>query len=133
MISLYTALYLSNVKILFSELFRMVILAEFVFLLQALIKLLWFIFIQTDYTIKDLQYFYALSAINLFEYNQIEPYWLYPLKLINVFELTYWVILAYGLSKIIKQDISESMKIILSSYVPALLVWTVFKVFMSIQ
>jgi hypothetical protein len=132
-ISLYTALYLSNVKILFSELFRMVILAEFVFLLQALIKLLWFIFIQTDYTIKDLQYFYPLSAINLFEYNQIEPYWLYPLKLINVFELTYWVILAYGLSKIIKQDISESMKIILSSYVPALLVWTVFKVFMSIQ
>ena len=130
--TLYIGLYFANIKVTFKELFGVANLAEFVFLLPAIIKLFWFVFFQPNFTLDDLQSFHPLSAVSLFDYKQIESSLLYPLKLISVFELVYWFVLAYGISKVIKQNMAESMKLVLLSYGSGLLLWVIFKVFLNI-
>lgn len=130
--SLYIGLYFSNIKVYFKDLFSVVIIGEFVFFFPAFIKITWFVFFQPNFTLDDLESFHPLSAINLFDYRQIEPFLLYPLKLINVFELVYWFVLAYGLSKVINRNLAESMKIILLYYGSGLLLWVIFKTFIYI-
>jgi hypothetical protein len=85
-----------NNRFEFKRLWGVALVAEFVFLVPIIVKILWFAFIQTDYTLKDLQFFYPLSALNFFDYNHLEPWWVYPLQTLNVFEVVYWVVLAWG-------------------------------------
>jgi hypothetical protein len=130
---IYLGLFFMNLSIDFSKVFGVAIIAEFIFLIPLIAKLLWFVFIQTEYSLLDLQHFHPFSAINFFNYNTIEKYWIYPLSKINIFEFLYWFALAYGTSKVIKKDLTEGMKVVLSSYVPASIVWMVFILFISIQ
>jgi len=58
---------ISDYKVSFKKLFQITMYAEAIFLLPVIIKLLWFVFVQTDYTLECLQYFYPLSLLNLFE------------------------------------------------------------------
>jgi hypothetical protein len=58
---------------------------------------------------------------------------IYPLQTVNAFELLYWFALAYGISKVTKSDLQGGMKVVLSSYVPALLLWIVFVTFLSLN
>ncbi len=130
---IYLGLFFMDMKGTFNKIFGVVIIAEFIFLIPLIAKLFWFVFIQTDYSLTDLQRFYPLSAINFFDYNTLEKYFIYPLSKVNLFEFLYWFALAFGISKIIKKDLAEGMKVVLSSYVPASIVWMVFVLFMSIQ
>ena len=130
---IYLGLFFMNLSIDFSKVFGVAIIAEFIFLIPLIAKLLWFVFIQPDYSLPDLQHFHPFSAINFFDYNTLEKYWIYPLSKINIFEFLYWFALAYGTSKVIKKDLTEGMKVVLSSYVPASIVWMVFILFISIQ
>lgn len=84
----------------FKQMFGVALVAEFVFLVPTLLKILWFTFVQTDYDLQDLQYFYPLSALNLFEAKALQTWWLYPLQTFNVFEIIYWVLLIQGVEKI---------------------------------
>ncbi len=107
--------------------------AEYVFLIASLIKVIWFSYFKTDYTLEDIQFFYPLSAINLFNSNSLQPWQVYPLQVFNVFEVIYWIVLACLLSREVRGlDVSKSMTIIMSSYFPGLLVWISFVVFLSL-
>ena len=61
--------------------------------------MLWFSF-NISYQLVDLQIFSPISVLNLLEFDYNEKIWIYPLQLLNVFELTYWIALAYGISKL---------------------------------
>ena len=54
-------------KIKFKQLFRIALLGEFVLVLVGFVKLLYFLFIKTDYTLQDIQQFYPLSYINFLD------------------------------------------------------------------
>ena len=82
---LLTGFFFIDKKVSFSLLFKAVMLAEIPFLLVPLIKLFWFLFIQTQYNFNDLQYFYPLSALQLFEIKTLAIWQIYPLQLLNVF------------------------------------------------
>ena len=90
--------------------------AEAIFLLPAIIKLLWFAFVQTDYTLEELQYFYPLSLLNLFEVGELEAWWVYPFQVINVFEIGYWIVLAYALSKLLSKSFNNALGFVMSTY-----------------
>src|SRR4051812_3774993 len=90
---LYTALYLNHHQIRFSVLFQLVTLSEFVFLIPALIKVLWFHLAFPGGTLEDWRHLYILSALSLAE--TVSPDWYYPLQILNVFEVGYWFLLAY--------------------------------------
>jgi len=101
----------------FKKLFGVAVVAEFVFLIPAVGKLLWFLFVQTDYTLEDLQLFYPLSALSIFDYHAVQPWLLYPLQVLNVFELIYWVVLAFGVARVMPQrNVNRAIGVVASSY-----------------
>lgn len=120
-------------KVSFSLLFKAVMLAEIPFLLIPLIKLFWFLFIQTQYTFNDLQYFYPLSALQLFDIKSLQTWQIYPLQLLNMFELVYWVLLAYWLKRLLNITLTKGMEIVIGSYGTSLLLWIVFITFLSLN
>ncbi|NBA78875.1 hypothetical protein GOQ04_25205 [Emticicia sp. ODNR4P] len=108
-------------------------LAEIPFLIVPVIKLFWFLFIQTHYDLNDLQYFFPLSALQLFDVQKLPSWQVYPLQLMNVFELIYWVLLAYWLKKLLNLSLNKSMEVVASSYGTGLLLWVVFITFLSLN
>lgn len=118
---LHTALYLSDELIPFGRILNIVIYAEYVFLIPAAIKIPWFLSHYPNGNIMDWHRTYILSAISIF--NNAAPDWYYPLQTFNVFEIIYWFLLAYGLSRVSRLDFGSSLEKVLISYVPALVIW----------
>lgn len=133
-----------NNKFAFKKMFGVALVAEFVFLLPTLLKILWFLFVQTDYTLKDLQLFYPLSALHFFDYNVLESWWVYPLQTFNVFEIAYWLVLARGIQeaplppegefRVAKEmDFEQSLGLVMGSYGVGLLLWIATVMFISVS
>ncbi len=129
----------SKAKVTFKQLFNAVVKAEFVFLGVGVLKIVWFYFFQTNYTLEDLQYFYPLSALNIVGYQGLEAWFIYPLQVLNLFELAYWLLLAYFIGKLAftEKDKGKPMdlgfKIVASSYGSALLLWVVVVMFFTLN
>ena len=122
-----------NVKISFKRLFQIALIAEFIFVIPSIIKLGWFMFIKKDYELIDLQTFYPLSLINLISIADTPTWLFYPLQTVNIFEVTYWCILAYGLALVTKEKWHKMVRLVASSYGVGLLVWLVFIVFITLN
>lgn len=120
-------------KIEFKKLFQITLLAEIVFLVPAIFKLYWFLLIQQRYSLEELQYFSPLSLLGLFGYETIPKWSIYPLQLINVFELIYWLLLAYGLHLVIKKPFKKSLRVVAASYGTGLVLWVVFITFLTVS
>jgi hypothetical protein len=125
--------FFSKTTVTFKQLWGFVITAEFVFLLIPIFKIIWFCFFQTNYTLEDLQYFYPLSAINIVGYKGLEPWLIYPFQVLNLFELAYWLVLAYFIGKITETNMDRGLKIVASSYGSALLLWVVVIMFFTLN
>lgn len=126
-------LFFFNHKVSFFNIFKVIMLAEIPLVFIPLIKLFWFLFIQTQYTFNDLQYFYPLSALQLFEIKTLATWQIYPLQLLNVFELVYWVLLAYWLKRLLNISLTKGMEVVVASYGTGLLLWVVFITFLSLN
>jgi hypothetical protein len=125
--------FFSKIPITFNQLWNFAIIAEFIFLIVPIIKTIWFYFFQTDYTLEDLQFFYPLSAINIVGYKGLEPWLIYPFQVLNLFELAYWLVLAYFIGKITETNMDRGLKIVASSYGSALLLWVVVIMFFTLN
>jgi len=129
----------SKAKVTFKQLFNTVVKAEFVFLGVGVLKIVWFYFFQTNYTLEDLQYFYPLSALNIVGYQGLDAWFIYPLQVLNLFELAYWLLLSYFIGKLAftEKDKGKPMdlglKIVASSYGSALLLWVVVVMFFTLN
>ena len=117
----------------FKQIFQMVIVSEFVFLIPSFIKVIWFGLIDMDYTLTDLSYFTPLSLANFFDLPSIDPWWVYPLQSINVFEGIYVVVLAVGIKQVLKRNYRESLKFTLPVYGSGLLTWIIFITFLTLN
>lgn len=122
-----------NKEIKYKKLFNIVVQAEFVFLLVIVFKTAWFYFFQTDYDLEDLQYFYPLSALNILGYEGLQPWFIYPFQVLNLFELAYWFILAYLIGKELNENTDKGFSIVASSYGVSLLIWVVGVMFFTLN
>lgn len=120
-------------EIKYKKLFNIVVKAEFVFLLVIVSKTVWFYFFQTDYDLDDLQYFYPLSALNIIGYEGLQPWFIYPFQVLNLFELAYWFILAYLIGKELNENTDKGFSIVASSYGVSLLIWIVGVMFFTLN
>jgi len=123
---LWIGCFLFGYKIYYSKLWQLVMLGECIFFIAEVIKIFWFLFIQTDPEYWDIRAFYPLSLMNLVYYGDVADKWHYPLKALNIFELIYWIFLVYGLQYLSGKKISVSVYIVLTSYVFWFLVWLGF-------
>ena len=114
---------LEDVK--FRDILTVVLIAEFVFIIAGFYKFFNFYLIDTDYTLETLQTYYPLSLINYKEAISTEKWLAYPLQLLNVFELMYWGILAWGIWQLVDKKISyqRSLGYVALTYGIGLLFW----------
>jgi len=138
-IFLFIGIFFTELKVEFSKLFKIALLADFVYVLAGLTKLIILIFFKEVETLQDLQ-FQPLSAMELFNAKSIDPLFVYPLSLINVFELGYFLVLARLLVGVINEANDErtlrfgqSLKLVTASYGSGLLLWVLVVMFITLN
>jgi hypothetical protein len=127
------AFFYSKVKVTFKQLWQIVVKAEFVFLGIGIFKIIWFYFFQTGFTLEDLQYFYPLSALNIIGYKGLDTWLIYPLQVLNLFEVAYIIYLSYQIGNQTKTNADNGLKIVASSYIPALVLWVCVVMFFTLN
>jgi len=123
----------NEIEVSFKKIYKITLIGEFVFILAEYTKVAYFLIIKNDYLLDDVQKFYPLSAINITGYNGLDTWWIYPLQIFNLFELTYWIILAFLIGKIIKKNTDRGLSIVASSYGVGLLIWVVAIMFLTLN
>jgi len=113
--------------------FRVVTGSEIVFVIAGLTKVLWFYFFAGNYTMTDISFFYPASLINLFSPDDVDNFWIFPLQTVNLFNIGYLLLLAYGITAVGNVNRSSSEKIVVSTYVPALVLWIALIMFLTIN
>jgi hypothetical protein len=58
-------------KLELEKIFKVVIVCELIFLTPIVIKIIWFLLIDTNYTLSDLKAFSPISLINFFDLNKL--------------------------------------------------------------
>jgi len=117
----------------FKDFFRVALLGEFVLLFVGIFKLLYFLFIKTDYDLLDLQRYYPLSLINFADIDNLEPWLVYPIQTINLFEVIYFLVLVYGMHKLLKSNYWRDFEITAVSYGIGLLIWLGLVTFLTLN
>lgn len=76
--------------------------------------------------------FSPLSLFSLFDSDSLQEWLIYPFKILNIFEVVYWILLAFLLAKYLKSSIDAMLKIVLGYYVSFLFCWVIFVMFISL-
>lgn len=120
-------------KISLSSVFKIVLASEIVYVFGGFIKFFWFFLFAGNYDLNDLSFFYPLSLINFFKIGDIAKIWIFPMQTVNLFHIGYILLISFGLNKISRIDKVASDRIVLTSYLPALFLWLVLIVFLTID
>lgn len=113
-------------RVTYSQCWGVVIGAEYIFLIPEILKILWFMFIQTDPTYHDISGFYPLSLIHLVEFDALDKRWAYPLRALNLFEIAYWFLLVEGVHHYARKDKKYVWIIVACSYILIFFLWLLF-------
>lgn len=125
---LYVGGFMFGYKLTFKDMWGLAILAELVFFIPELIKVIWFLTVNTDPDYHEIGAFYPLSVMNFFNFETLPTNWHYPLKALNIFEVVYWAILVWGIFVISGKKLQNSILIVASSYVLSFFLWLGFYV-----
>ncbi|MEJ7645127.1 MAG: hypothetical protein WKF87_11070 [Chryseolinea sp.] len=115
-------------RVTYTQCWGVVIGAEYVFLIPEILKIMWFMFVQTDPTLHDISAFYPLSLINFVDYTELDKRWAYPLRALSVFEVIYWVLLVEGIQHFARKDKKYIWIIVSCSYILLFFLWLLFYV-----
>ncbi|HNP06114.1 MAG TPA: hypothetical protein PKN99_00740 [Cyclobacteriaceae bacterium] len=123
---IWVGCFMFGYKVTYSNCWSIVLISEFIFIIPELIKIIWFMFIDTDPNYNTVLNFYPLAAINLFDVEQLQKRFVYPLKALNLFEVVYWFALVYGVQAFAKKNRTTAVFIVASSYILLFLLWLAF-------
>ncbi|MFY0607985.1 MAG: sulfate ABC transporter permease [Cyclobacteriaceae bacterium] len=123
---LWVGCFLFGYRVTYAQLWKMVMIMELIFIIPELLKVVWFTIGQSDPNYHDYIAFYPLSLINLFDYESISTAWHYPLKSINLFEITYWGLLILGVFSLSNKKVKYSALIVTTSYVLTFILWLIY-------
>ena len=113
-------------RVTYSQCWGVVIAAEFIFLVPEIIKIIWFMFIETDPDYHEIRSFYPLSLMHFIDYYAIDKRWAYPLRALNVFEVIYWFALVAGIHHHARKEIRTVWLIVACSYILLFFLWLGF-------
>lgn len=113
-------------RITFSQCWSVVMAAEFIFLLAELIKIGWFMVVDTDPSWAEVKAFYPLSLMQFADYETIDKRYAYPLRSLSVFEIGYVFILVNGVHHFARCQKQSAWWIVSTSYILIFALWLVF-------
>jgi len=120
--------FLFGYRVTYGQCWGVVIGAEFIFLVPEVLKILWFLIVNTDPTYNDIRAFYPLSLMHFFDYETLDKKWAYPLRALNAFEVLYWFLLVAGIHHYARKDKKMVWYIVGCSYILIFLLWLWFYV-----
>jgi hypothetical protein len=123
---IWVGCFMFGYRVTFAQCWGVALGAEFIFLIPELIKIIWFMFIETDPTYQDIASFYPLSAIHLVDYELLDKRYAYPLKALNLFEIGYWFLLVAGIHHHARKEKKYVWIIVSCSYILIFALWLVF-------
>lgn len=110
-------------RVTFAQCWGLVVVAEYIFLIPEVIKIVYFLFFVGDPNLYQINGFYPLSLISLYEYSDIDPKYAYPLRALNLFEIVYWFALVEGVHHFSRKEKSQAWIIVVSSYIFLFALW----------
>lgn len=113
-------------RVTYQQCWGVVIGAEYIFLIAEVLKIVWFMSIQTDPTLNDISAFYPFSLMHFFDYSSLDKRWAYPLRALNLFEIAYWFLLVEGIQHYARKDKKYIWIIVSCSYVLIFFLWLLF-------
>ena len=114
---------LLNIKLNFKKIFGIVMVAELVFVLSNIVRVIWLLYFKDVQTMNDLD-FVPLSLYSLLGGKASLPQLLqYPSRFFNLFEVAYWIFLAIGLAGFLHTKLRKSLGMVAGSYGVGLLVY----------
>lgn len=129
---LMVGIILREIRVSFSDLFKIVLISEPIFFIPQLCKICWFSFFKTDFQLSELINFYPFSLGNIVLSHSDNSSLISAINSFNLFEIAYWFILAQNCNKLIFNDYSKSLMFVLKFYVIGFLVWQIFTLFLII-
>lgn len=120
---LWTGAFLFGYRITYAQCFQVSIVAEYIFLIPELLKILYFMIIDTDPTLFEVQSFYPFSLMNLADPYTLAKKWFYPLKAANIFEVIYWFLLVKLLHITARKSIKIIWAIVTVLYIVPFIAW----------
>jgi hypothetical protein len=123
---------LFEIRISFKNCFKIILFAEIISLISSILKSLYF-YIYPPINLEVIQNFNPLGLSSLLKNDTIPKYLLYPIQQLNLFEVGYWLLLAYGIKSLGNVDFKKALKITSLSYGVGLLIWCIFIVFLQLQ
>lgn len=113
-------------RVTYQQCWGVVIGAEYIFLIAEVLKIVWFMSIQTDPTLNDISAFYPFSLMHFFDYYSLDKRWAYPLRALNLFEIAYWFLLVEGIQHYARKDKKYIWIIVSCSYILIFFLWLLF-------
>jgi hypothetical protein len=129
---IYITIVFFELNIDLKKCFKIVLYAESVTILSSITNTL-YLYIYPPQRIEDIKYFNPLGLISLLKHDTIPKYLIYPFQQLNLFEVGYWLLLAYGIKRLGNVDFKKALKITSLSYGVGLVIWCIFIVFLELQ
>ena len=113
-------------RVTYTQCWGVIVAAEYIFLVPEILKILWFMFIETDPTYNDISGFYPLSLIHFVDIEAIDKRWAYPLRALNIFEIVYWFLIVAGIHHYARKERKYVWIIVACSYILIFFLWLLF-------
>ena len=125
---IWVGCFMYGYRVTYVQCWGVVIGAEFIFLIPEVLKILWFMFADTDPEYRQIGAFYPLSLMHFFDYYSIDRRWAYPLRALNLFEVAYWFLLVEGIHHYARKEKKIVWLIVACSYILLFFLWLAFYV-----
>lgn len=128
----YIGIKLFEIAISLRDCVKIIIIAEIIPVAISVFKILYF-YIYPPKSIQELQYFNPFGLSFFFKEEAIPQYLVYPLLQLNLFEVAYWCVLAYGIKLLGTISFNKAFQITASGYGVGMTIWILFIVFLQLQ
>lgn len=123
---LWVGNFMFGYRVTYPQTWKIVMVAHTIFFVPEILKILWFMFIETDPTLFRIREFYPFAMIQLVDLESISKAWIYPLKSLNLFEVISWILMVHGIHYFASKRFNIAVAIVFTSYVPFFLMWLLF-------
>jgi hypothetical protein len=121
-----------NYKIRFRPLFTLVMRSSVVFLILKLALTFILLFSKVQ-VFDDLVTANKFALAGFFNKADVPTWLMYPLSILNVFEVVFWLLLTLGMSRLLNRSFKASLGFIATTYGLGLLMWMVFIIFLQLN
>lgn len=125
---IWVGCFMFGYRVTYENCWRIVMASELIFYVPEIIKIVWFMAIETDPDFYRIKAFYPMSLMTFFDHLTLDTRYHYPLKALNLFEIVYMALLMLGVQHFSKRSFKNAFIIIMTTYLPIFIGWLIFYV-----